>query len=111
MANTFASLEQTIITDLKAGVSWLETEVVDSGLALWNILKAAFIALEPLEANILVDVLSAATLAAGTGASIEQVESTALNTAKNEQAAVLVKAGSGIIQTIIAGIRASTPSK
>jgi len=103
------TLLQTIETDLKAGVSFLEEEALEAGLGIWNILKGAFIALEPAEAQILTTVLGQAIADAGAGKSIEQIESRALNTAKGDEAAVLTKAGSGVIQTVIAGIRANTP--
>lgn len=107
MTNVFSTLEATIKADLTAGVSWFESEAADAGLSLWNILKAAFIALEPAEADVLVSVANAAVTAAGSGASIETIETAALNTAKTEELAVLAKAGSGVIQTVIAGIKAS----
>jgi hypothetical protein len=107
MAN---QLLTTIQTDLAAGVSYLEAEAEGAGLALWNIFKGAFIALEPAEAAILTTVLGDAVAAAGTGASIEQIETQALNTTKTDEQAVLAKAGSGIIQTVIAGIRANPPA-
>lgn len=108
MANiTGSTLLQTIVTDLKSGVSFLENEAADAGLFLWNTVKAAFIALEPLEAAILKDVLSAAVSAADGSHTIEQIETAALNTAKADQKDVLIKAGSGIVQTIIAGLRAN----
>lgn len=100
------SLLQTIETDLAAGASFLEQEALGAGLFLWNALKGAFIALEPAEAAILENVLTGALTQAGTGASIEQVETTALNTASTQEQAVLTKAGSGVIQTVIAGLRA-----
>lgn len=103
----FATLEATIKADLTAGVSWFEDEAASAGLALWNILKGAFIALEPATAQVLVDTLTAAVTAAGTGASIENVETAALNTASTEAQAALAKAGSGVVQTIIAGIKAN----
>lgn len=106
MTNT---LLQTIETDLAAGVSYLETEAEDAGLGLWNILKGVFIALEPAEASVLTAILTTAVTAAGSGQSIEQIETSALNTAKTDEQAVLAKAGSGVIQTIIAALRA-TPS-
>lgn len=106
-STNFASLEATVKADLSAGVSWLESEAASAGLALWNILKGAFIALEPAEAQVLIDVLTAAVGAAGAGVPIEAVETAALNTAKGAEAAVLTKAGSGVIQTVIAGIKAS----
>src|ERR1700744_5791870 len=105
---TFSDLEATIKADLSAGVSWFETEAASAGLGLWNILKAAFIALEPAEASVLVSALTAAVTTAGTGASIESIETAALNTAKDAEAAVLTKAGSGVIQTVIAGIKANS---
>lgn len=108
MTTSFATLEATIKADLTAGASWFDTEAADAGLALWNILKGVFVALEPAEAGVLVDVLNAAVTSAGTGASIETVETTALNTAKGDEAAVLAKAGSSIIQTVIAGIKANS---
>ena len=107
MSLNLSTLEKTIATDLKAGVSWFEEETLEAGLALWNIFKAVFVALEPAEGQILIDVLSGAVAELGSGASIEDVETHALNTAKTEQTSVLVKAGSGIIQTVIAGIKAS----
>lgn len=106
---TGGSLLQTIETDLKAGVSYLETEAESAGLALWNIVKGAFIALEPAESQILTTVLGNAVTAAAAGHSIEQIESNALNTASADEKAVLLKAGSGIVQTVIAGIKANIP--
>lgn len=108
MTNT---LLQTIETDLSAGASYLETEAENIGLGLWNIFKGVFIALEPAEAAILTDVLGGAVAAASAGHSIEQIETSALNTAKDEEKVVLMKAGSGIVQTVIAAIRANpTPA-
>lgn len=104
MTNT---LLQTIETDLQAGASYLEQEAEDAGLGLWNILKGAFIALEPAEAQVLTSILQGAVTAAGAGQSIEQIETAALNTAKTDEQAVLTKAGSGIVQTIIAALRAN----
>lgn len=106
MTNT---LLQTIETDLAAGVSYLEQDAEEAGLVLWNTLKAAFIALEPAEAAILNTVLSNAVTAAAGGKSIEEIETAALNTAKDDEKAVLAKAGSGIVQTIIAGLKAVPP--
>lgn len=103
-------LLQTIETDLAAGESWLETEVETVGLNLWNILKGAFVALGPSVGQLVIDTLSAATTAANAGMTIEQVETSALNTAAGEAKAALVTAGSGVVQTIIAGIRATTPA-
>lgn len=108
MTNPFATLEATIKADLTAGASWFETEAAGAGLALWNILKSAFIALEPAAANVLVDTLTAAVKSAGTGASIETVETAALNTASAEAKQVLINAGSGVVQTVIAGIKANS---
>lgn len=105
-----SALLQTIETDLKAGVSYLEQEAESVGLFLWNTLKAAFIALEPAEAQILTTVLGNAVTDAAGGKSIEQIESDALNTATEAEKAVLAKAGSGVVQTIIAGIKANTPA-
>lgn len=102
-----STLLQTIRTDLAAGMSYLEKEAESAGLFLWNTLKGAFVALEPAEAAILTDVLGTAVGAAAGGKTIEQIETDALNTATVEQKAVLVKAGSGIVQTVIAGIKAS----
>lgn len=101
-------LLQTIEADLSAGVSYLETEAESTGLFLWNTLKGAFVALEPAEAAILTSVLGTAVASADAGQSIEQIETSALNTAKADEQAVLLKAGSGIVQTVIAGLKAST---
>ena len=105
-----STLLQTIETDLAAGESFLVQEAEGAGLWLWNVLKAAFIALGPAEVTILQDVLTKAVTAAGTGSSIEQVETAALNTASTDEQAVLLKAGSGVVQTVIAGLKASNPS-
>lgn len=105
--NPFATLEATIVSDLKAGISWLEDEVATVGLAVWNVLKGAFIALEPAEANVLITVLTSAVAQAAAGHTIEEIETAALNLAKAEEQAVLLKAGSGIVQTLIAGIKAN----
>jgi hypothetical protein len=101
------ALLQTIETDLKAGVSYLESEAETVGLYLWNVLKTTFIALEPAEAQILTDVVQSAVTAASGGDSIEQIETAALNTATAEQKAVLAKAGSGVVQTVIAAVKAN----
>lgn len=100
-------LLQTIETDLAAGVSYLEHEAEDIGLQLWNSVKAVFIALEPAEAQVLATVLQAAVTAAQGGKSIEEIETSALNTATQAEKAVLLKAGSGISQTLIAALKAS----
>lgn len=105
-----STLLQTIEADLSAGASYLEAEAAGAGLFLWNTLKGAFIALEPAEAAILTTVLGNAVVQAGAGQSIEQIETAALNTTKSEEQAVLLKAGSGVVQTVIAGIRANTPA-
>lgn len=108
MTFSLSNLEQTVKADLSAGVSYLEQEALGTALSLWNILKGAFIALEPAAAQLLMDTLAAAVSAAGAGASIEAIETAALNTAIGDAKAILEKAGSGIIQVIIAGIKAST---
>lgn len=105
-----STLLQTIETDLAAGVSYLEKEVEGIGMQLWNGFKQIFIALEPAETQVLIDTLTGAMASAGTGASIEQVETAALNTAKTEEQAVLTKAGSAVVQTVIASLRAAQPA-
>lgn len=107
MTNPFASIEATIKSDLQAGVSWLEDEVVNEAHAVWNVLKGVFIALEPLEAGILMDVLHTAVKAAGSGSSIEGIETAALNTLKDEEKALFEKTGSATIQVLIAAIKAA----
>lgn len=99
------TLLQTIESDLSAGESWFEDNALSVGLFLWNTLKSAFVALGPEEGQILVDALTAAVSGATAGHSIEQIETDALNQATVEQKAVLVKAGSGVVQTVIAGIK------
>lgn len=101
------SLLKTIESDLSAGESWLEHEALDAGLFLWNTLKAAFIALGPVEGQILSSVLSGAVANAAAGQSIEQIETSALNSAVGQEQQVLLKAGSGVVQTVIAGIKAN----
>ncbi len=107
MSFNLSTLEQTIKADLQAGVSYLEHEALDIGLTLWNILKGAFIALEPAAAQILMDTLHAAVQAAEAGHTIEQIETAALNTAVGEAKDILAKAGSALVQTLIAAIRGS----
>lgn len=102
-----SSLLQTIVTDLSAGESWLAQEAQDAGLFLWNTLKSAFIALGPVEGQILSSVLTNAVIQAGSGASIEQIYTSALNTTVQQEQAVLIKAGTGVAQTVIAGIKAN----
>jgi hypothetical protein len=103
--DTKPTLLQTIEADLKAGISWFENEAENIGLFMWNTLKAVFNALEPAEAQILSDVLTGAVANANAGHTIEQIESAALNTATDEQKAVLAKAGSNVAQTFIAALR------
>ena len=98
-------LLQTIEADLKAGVSYFEKEAEDVGMWLCNTVKAAFVALEPAEAAVLRDVLLAGVAAASSAHSVEQIESAVLNTAKTDELAVLTKAGSNVVQTVIAALR------
>ncbi|MDE2096521.1 MAG: hypothetical protein KGL39_04685 [Patescibacteria group bacterium] len=100
-------LLQTIVSDLKAGASWFETEAENVGLSIWNTVKSAFIALEPAAAKVLVDTLQTAVNSAEAGHSIEDIEASALNTATSEGKAALAQAGSGVVQTLIAGMRAN----
>lgn len=102
------TLLSTIVADLKAGASWFEQEASGIGLFVWNTVKSAFIALEPAAAQILMDTLTNAVNGAAAGHSIEQIEQAALNTASTEGKAALAQAGSGVVQTLIAGLRANT---
>lgn len=95
----------TIRADLSAGISWLEGEFEQTGLMLWNALKGAFIALEPGVASALIDGLTAAVSNAPAAHSIEDIEQAFLNTAKPEALAAAATAGSGAVQTVIAGLR------
>jgi hypothetical protein len=100
-------LLQTIETDLKAGESWLENEAETAGLYLWNALKGAFIALGPTLGKTLTDTLTSAVTAASENDTIEQIETAALTTATEEGKAAIAAAGSGIVQTVIAGIKSN----
>ncbi len=102
-----SSLLQTIVTDLSAGESWLAQEATDAGLFMWNTLKSAFIALGPAEGQLLATVLTNAVAQAGSGATIEQIQTSALNTTVQAEQALLLKAGTGVVQTVIAGIKAN----
>ena len=100
-------LLSTIETDLKAGVSWFEGEAETVGLELWNVLKSAFIALEPAAGKVLLDTLTGAVTGAAAGQTIEQIEEHALSTASTEGKAALATAGSGVVQTVIASLRSN----
>jgi hypothetical protein len=104
----FSLFLDTVKTDLEAGESFLEETALEGATILWNVLKTGFIALGPAEAKIAVDVLTKATTDAQGGKSIEEIESDALTTASDEERAVLTKAGSGVVQQIIAGVKANT---
>lgn len=105
--STFSLLENTIKADLSAGVSWFETEAEDVGLYVWNTLKSAFIALEPAVAKLVMDVLGGVVADADQSKTIEQIETDAMNTATGEAKQALVTAGSGVVQTLIAGLKAN----
>lgn len=106
-ALTPSALLQTIQADLSAGASWFGQEALGAGLFIWNSLKAAFIALEPAAAQLLVDVLTGAVTNAEAGDSVEQIEQSALNTASTEAKSAIKTAGSAATQQIIIGIRAN----
>lgn len=101
---TPSGLLQTIEADLSSGVSWLEHEALDAGLFLWNTLKAAFIALEPAEGQILLNLLTGAVNDAAGGKAIETIATDALNSASAQEKAVFQKAGFGAASVIIAGL-------
>lgn len=105
-----STLLQTIVTDLHAGESWFVGEAESAGLFLWNTLKAAFIALAPAETAILTNLLSGAVVAAAGGKSIEDIETAALSSASAQEQALMVKAGSGVVQTLIAGLKTQVPA-
>lgn len=100
-------LWQTIVTDLHAGESWFAAEAEEAGLFVWNSLKGAFIALGPKAMNLVTDVLTQSVTDAAGGKTVEQIESDAMNTAQGEVKTALLTAGSGVVQTLIAGIKAN----
>jgi hypothetical protein len=110
MTTTPSSLLQTIEADLKAGVSYLEDEALGAGLFIWNTIKTAFIALEPAAAQLLIDVLTGAVASASAGASVEAIETSALNTAKGDALKAIQTVGSAATQQLIIGIRANLPA-
>lgn len=101
-----SQLLATIESDLAAGASYLEQDALGVGLELWNLLKSVFVALEPEEAGVLLTTLKAA-VAASPGASIETIETTALNAGEAAGKAVLATVGSGVVQTMIAALLAA----
>lgn len=103
-------LLSTIITDLHAGESWFLGEAEGAGLFMWNLLKGAFIALEPAAGKVLLDTLTGAVAGAAAGDSVEQIQTAALNTASSEGKAALVSAGSAVAQQLIIGLRANLPA-
>lgn len=99
-------LLDTIVSDLKDGVSWLEDDVVNVGLEVWNTVKGAFIALEPKLAGDVMTILKSAVAQAESGHTIEEIESAALNLATGDVLGALTTAGSGVLQVLIAGLKA-----
>jgi hypothetical protein len=102
-----STLLQTIETDLAAGESWLEDEAESVGLAMWNALKAGFIALGPAAGKLVMDTLNTAVTAAQDGDTVEQIETAALNTATTDAKTALQTLGSAGTQQLIIGLRAA----
>lgn len=102
---TASSLWNTIKSDLTAGVSWAEEEVLTEGLAAWNYVKSVFIALAPQELSLAVTVLQAAVANAKAGDSIEQIWTSALNTTVQGELAILEKLGDTAGLQLIVGIK------
>lgn len=104
---TQSTLLNTIIADLHAGESWLVNEAETDGLAIWNAIKAAFIAIGPAAGKLLMGSLEIAVADAAAGDSIEQIEQAALNTATDGAKSAIKTAGSAATQQLIIGIRAN----
>lgn len=100
-------LVDTIKTDLHAGVSWLEQEAEIAALDVWNVVKGVFVALEPVAAQILLDAVKAAVTAAESGHSIEEIATAVLNTGKAEVIDAAKSAGPGLLQVLVASVKAS----
>lgn len=97
----------TVISDLHAGVSWLEAEVETAALDVWNVIKVPLVALEPAAGAILLDAVKVGVAAASAGQTIEQIETAIMNTTEQELLAALKQAGSGVVQALIALAKAS----
>lgn len=107
-ASTFLN---TVKTDLLAGESWLESEVIEAALEVWNIIKGVYVALAPAEMAQVVAFLKAELAVMGTdvakGMSLEAIETALLTKAPAAVQDLLKAAGSAVVQQLIVGIVAA----
>lgn len=102
-----SGLLQTIETDLKAGENWLETTVEGTALAIWNIVKVAFLLATSEQAQVIMDVFARLQADVTAGKSLDDIETDLLNTATADEKVILEQAGSQIIQGFVAFLKAS----
>lgn len=108
MSNSgFSGLLDTIETDLEAAGNWLTSEALAGGVALWNVLKIAFVLVTSRQAQVILDVYARVQADETAGKSLEQIEQDVLQTATADELAILKDAGSVIIQGILAFIQAN----
>lgn len=103
----FGGLIDAIESDLEAAGDWLKREALDGGIALWNIVKIAFMLVTSRQAQVILDVYARVQADESAGKSLEQIEQDVLQTATEEELAILKDAGSLIIQGILAFIQAN----
>ena len=108
MSNSgFSGLLDTIENDLEEAGNWLTNEALAGGVALWNVLKIAFLLVTSRQAQVILDVYARVQADETAGKSLEQIEQDVLQAATADELAVLKDAGSVIIQGILAFIQAN----
>ncbi len=103
-------LLQTIESDLRAGVNWLEGEAVSIGATLWSDISSLFKVLGPKQVQIAYNVLGRISDDAIAGKSVEQIASDALNEAVGDELAAINSLGSGF-QALVAIYKHSVTAK
>jgi len=101
------ALLQTIESDLEAAGNWLKNEALAGGVALWNVLKIAFLLVTSRQAQVIMDVYARVQADETAGKSLEQMEMDILQRATADELAILKDAGSVIIQGLLAFIQAN----
>lgn len=108
MSNSgFSGLLDAIETDLQAAGNWLTSEALGGGIALWNVLKIAFLLVTSKQAQVIMDVYARVQADETAGKSLEEMEMDILQTATADELAILKDAGSVIIQGLLAFIQAN----
>ena len=103
----FSGLLDTSESDLEAAGNWLTSEALAGGVALWNVLKIAFLLVTSKQAQVILDVYARVQADETAGKSLEQIEQDVLQTATADELAILKEAGNVIIQGILAFIQAN----